>query len=192
MPKIDLVKEDGMSFSYTKTFEGKDARRDAGLLVEHATCFIRLGVNPPVDACVEDECADENCVITIRTSDRHDLLLLMNVLEPDVMNPGFQGFKEGGRLRLGYTKSFLDMRETMPRAVYETFLREWMSILEEEINTDLSMTRDGDDITLRVANYGALIGVKAVTESQELIDDILRKMPQQVSGLTAPSVLDHI
>lgn len=51
MPKIDLVKEDGMSFSYTKTFEGKDARRDADLLVEHATCFIRLGVNPPVDAC---------------------------------------------------------------------------------------------------------------------------------------------
>lgn len=78
------------------------------------------------------------------------------------------------------------------RAVYETFLREWISTLEEEINTDLSMTRDGDDITLRVANYGALIGVKAVTESQELIDDILRKMPQQVSGLTAPSVLDHI
>ena len=81
----------------------------------------------------------------------------MNVLEPDVMNPGFQGFKEGGRLRLGYTKSFSDMRETMPRAVYETFLREWISTLEEEINTDLSMTRDGDDITLRVANYGALI-----------------------------------
>jgi hypothetical protein len=51
MPKIDLVKEDGMSFSYTKTFQGRDAMWDADLLVEYATCFIRLSVNPPVDAC---------------------------------------------------------------------------------------------------------------------------------------------